>query len=222
MRIQILPLPSVVVGDDVQEPFALVVDQWRSPLSPDEFMAGWHKFRDECGAKAVFVTEDTAEVVDRYAEPAEAGFADREVARLEDFLTSQFPLPHGVPGPDDTPVDVAINLLRVEALRADFKNVSEKLRPVFKQFREAGQRVEESSEGEPVELASLPPEVITLTRAVDRMRDEWAEADVHARYELWMAVHDASDAVYKGPYRETSVAKRPPDYIGPDGREGWM
>ena len=27
MRIQILPLPSVMVGDDLEEPFALVFDQ---------------------------------------------------------------------------------------------------------------------------------------------------------------------------------------------------
>lgn len=70
MRIQILPLPTIYTGADAVEPFALVIDQWRSPLEPEVFMADWYKFRDECGAKAVFVTEDTVEIVDRDAEPA--------------------------------------------------------------------------------------------------------------------------------------------------------
>lgn len=76
MRIQILPLPSVVVGDDVEQPFALVIDQWKSPLPPEEVMAGWYRFRDECQARAILVTEETVEVVDRYAESTEGQAPD--------------------------------------------------------------------------------------------------------------------------------------------------
>lgn len=71
MRIQILPLPSVVVGDDVQEPFALIVDQYDADV--DEQMAeGWRTFKENCGARALLITPDTVEVVDRYAESASA------------------------------------------------------------------------------------------------------------------------------------------------------
>lgn len=66
MRIQILPLPSVTVGDDTQEPFALIVDQW-----PDgAYDSSLQGFADMCGAKGVWVRPDTVEVVGRYAEPA--------------------------------------------------------------------------------------------------------------------------------------------------------
>ncbi|MEU6709975.1 hypothetical protein ABZ897_00735 [Nonomuraea sp. NPDC046802] len=66
MRIQILPLPSVMVGDDLEEPFALVMDQ------ADE---GVHKellgeFARQCGAKTYVVVPQTVEIVDRYADPA--------------------------------------------------------------------------------------------------------------------------------------------------------
>jgi hypothetical protein len=64
MRIQILPLPSVIVGDNVEEPFALIVDQW-----PDgAYDSSLQGFADACGAKAVWVRAETVEVVDRHAE----------------------------------------------------------------------------------------------------------------------------------------------------------
>ncbi|MDH2424773.1 hypothetical protein [Sphaerisporangium sp. TRM90804] len=65
MRIQILPLPSNVVGELVEEPFALIVDEC------DELGEGgvtaWSRFKDECGARAIVFTAETVEVVDRYA-----------------------------------------------------------------------------------------------------------------------------------------------------------
>jgi len=67
MRIQILPLPSAVVGDDAQEPFALIVDQHNADM--DETTAdAWRTFKDNAGARALLITPDTVEVVDRYAE----------------------------------------------------------------------------------------------------------------------------------------------------------
>lgn len=64
MRIQILPLPSVMVGEDMDEPFALIVDQW-----PDgAYDSSLQGFADMCGAKAVWVRSETVEVVDRFAE----------------------------------------------------------------------------------------------------------------------------------------------------------
>lgn len=82
MRIQILPLPSVVVGDDVQEPFALIVDQWPEGAY-DSSLQG---FADMCGAKAVWVRSETVEVVDRYAEaPAQqGGTATDKIRNLRD------------------------------------------------------------------------------------------------------------------------------------------
>jgi DNA-binding transcriptional regulator YhcF (GntR family) len=69
MRIQVLPLPSVVVGDDVQEPFALIVDQHNSDM--DETTAdAWRTFKESAGARALLITPDTVEVVGRYAEAA--------------------------------------------------------------------------------------------------------------------------------------------------------
>lgn len=68
MRIQILPLPSVVKGDDVEEPFALVVDRFEWPID-DSALERWQKFKDMCGARAVLVDPGTVEIVDRYAEP---------------------------------------------------------------------------------------------------------------------------------------------------------
>jgi hypothetical protein len=50
--------------------------------------------------------------------------------------------------------------------------------------------------GEPAELASLPVEVRALVHAVDKMRDDWAEADEARRDELWRSVHTACDAVW--------------------------
>ncbi|MFN2636868.1 MAG: hypothetical protein ABR585_07580 [Gemmatimonadaceae bacterium] len=63
MRIQILPLPSIVVGDDVQEPFALVFDQADDSINK-ELLAS---FAHLCGAKNHIIVPQTVEVVDRYA-----------------------------------------------------------------------------------------------------------------------------------------------------------
>ncbi|KAB8186894.1 hypothetical protein FH608_046235 [Nonomuraea phyllanthi] len=75
MRIQILPLPAVMVGDDLEEPFALVVDQCRyddpnlmSPHVADVMARRWREFAQECGARSVIITDETVEVVDGYAE----------------------------------------------------------------------------------------------------------------------------------------------------------
>jgi hypothetical protein len=50
--------------------------------------------------------------------------------------------------------------------------------------------------GEPIELATLPPEVVRLMHAVDRMRDKWGDAGEERRAELWRQVHQASDGVW--------------------------
>lgn len=69
MRIQILPLPSVVVGDDVKEPFGLIVDQCdTNAVDASE----WTRFAEECGACSILITPETVDVVDRYAEAPEA------------------------------------------------------------------------------------------------------------------------------------------------------
>lgn len=67
MRIQILPLPSVMVGDDMDEPFALIVDQHDSAVD-EQTAEEWQRFKTNSGARALLVTPDTVEVVDRYAE----------------------------------------------------------------------------------------------------------------------------------------------------------
>lgn len=74
MRIQILPLPSVVKGDDVEEPFALIVDQWphdlyqRSPHERTVDEEAWGSFAVNIGARGIIATQETVEIVDRYAE----------------------------------------------------------------------------------------------------------------------------------------------------------
>ena len=69
MRIQILLLPSVVVGDDVREPFGLIVDQCdTNAVDADR----WTRFSEECGACSILITPETVDVVDRYAEAPEA------------------------------------------------------------------------------------------------------------------------------------------------------
>lgn len=71
MRIQILPLPSVVVGEMVEEPFALVIDQWDdTPLKAQAYAEQWDAFKTACGARAILATAETVEVVDRFAESA--------------------------------------------------------------------------------------------------------------------------------------------------------
>ncbi|GHE33436.1 hypothetical protein GCM10017673_40480 [Streptosporangium violaceochromogenes] len=80
MRVQILLLPSVVVGDSLEEPFALIVDQ-HTAASDD--VTPWEQFKADCGARAVLVTSETVEVVDRYADPTpEADHTDPGDAQL--------------------------------------------------------------------------------------------------------------------------------------------
>lgn len=61
---------------------------------------------------------------------------------------------------------------------------------------------EAAAPGEPAELRDLPPEVIRLVHAVDRMRDHWAEAALSGQrlsdrqQELWRELHGAADAVW--------------------------
>lgn len=61
-----------------------------------------------------------------------------------------------------------------------------------------------SAPGEPAELAALPPEVRHLVHVVDRMRDQWAEAETAERAGLWTAVHEANDNVW---HRDTSMSR---------------
>lgn len=85
MRIQILLLPSVVVGDDVREPFGLIVDQCdTNAIDADR----WTRFSEECGACSILITPETVDVVDRYAEapeaePAEDGATPSETPSAE-------------------------------------------------------------------------------------------------------------------------------------------
>lgn len=64
MRIQILPLPSVMVGDDMEEPFAMVFDQAEDGI--DKLLL--HEFARLCGAKTLVFYPGTVEIVDRYAD----------------------------------------------------------------------------------------------------------------------------------------------------------
>lgn len=69
MRVQVLRLPCVVVGDVVEEPFALVVDEAVPPAEMPDWareMSGitWRQFAEECGARSVIVTPDRVEVVE--------------------------------------------------------------------------------------------------------------------------------------------------------------
>ncbi|MGW4422543.1 hypothetical protein [Streptosporangium sp. NPDC004631] len=80
MRIQILLLPSVVVGKVVREPFGLVVDQCdTSAVDAGE----WKRFAEECGARSILITPETVDVVDRWTEVPEAEPTEDEVAPSE-------------------------------------------------------------------------------------------------------------------------------------------
>ncbi|GIH91960.1 hypothetical protein ACFFMN_33870 [Planobispora siamensis] len=68
MRIQVLNLPSVVVGEDVQEPFALIVDQAGTAAEVDHNLARLTTFATQIGAQGLFVTQETVEIVDPYAD----------------------------------------------------------------------------------------------------------------------------------------------------------
>ncbi|GAA0853411.1 hypothetical protein ACFQVD_26580 [Streptosporangium amethystogenes subsp. fukuiense] len=85
MRIQILPLPSVVVGEVVEEPFALVIDRAEDDI-PKELLG---EFARQCGAKTFVIVPQTVEIVDRYAESAKDA-ADMAVESLR-TLTEGWP-----------------------------------------------------------------------------------------------------------------------------------
>ncbi|MFE6903800.1 hypothetical protein ACFVFJ_44465 [Streptomyces sp. NPDC057717] len=61
-RIQILELPEGA-GDE-RPPFALVIDQvdYDGPSSHSDWLEGWTTIKDETGASAVLVFEDTIEI----------------------------------------------------------------------------------------------------------------------------------------------------------------
>jgi len=55
-RIQILELPSVVVGEVVETPFALIVDEAEGAFDDVEFLSA---FKEACGARAIGVFAGT-------------------------------------------------------------------------------------------------------------------------------------------------------------------
>jgi hypothetical protein len=121
MRIQILPLPSVMVGDDMEEPFALVFDQAEDGIHKE--LLG--EFARQCGAKTFVIVPQTVEIVDRYAEADPV--AVREFNRLDDYLLMNFAGEPGVEGDSDSAVDVAIRLLN-ELLRMRESTIAESAR----------------------------------------------------------------------------------------------
>jgi hypothetical protein len=128
MRIQILPLPAVVVGDVVDEPFAIVVDQFNNErLNIGGEMAGWDAFREACGARALHITEDTVEIVDRYAEPDTS-----EIDRLAAYLLEHFDSEIG----EGSAVDLAIRLLGQLLMRRDAAKIKAELNFMLKSRQE--------------------------------------------------------------------------------------
>lgn len=66
MRVQILPLPTLMNGDHLEEPFALIID--RCPADAfDELNEQGKQFKESAGARALLVTSDTVELVDPYS-----------------------------------------------------------------------------------------------------------------------------------------------------------
>lgn len=59
MRLRVLPLPTQVVGDVTETPFALVIDGWGSSQ-----MGPWVDFRDRCGARAILVSDQRIDLDD--------------------------------------------------------------------------------------------------------------------------------------------------------------
>lgn len=98
MRIQILPLPSVVVGDNVEEPFALIVDQHDSDMD-QQTADEWQRFKDSAGARALLITPDTVEVVDRYA--------DAQPAPSEAIDATLYDKPVRIEWPDGLPLGLS-------------------------------------------------------------------------------------------------------------------
>lgn len=141
MRIQILPLPSIVVGDDVQEPFALIIDQWPGDLNPPSSAEtelteeAFNTFAGACGAKAVLFVKDTVEIVDRYAESASDEVAVREFGKLDDFLLLNFGDEPDLYEDNDSAADVAIRLLREVLLHRDAVKVADQTRRLLSDLR---------------------------------------------------------------------------------------
>ncbi|WP_431928564.1 hypothetical protein [Nonomuraea jabiensis] len=62
MRIHVLRLPLVEMGGTHEEPFALIVDQFHgAPESQQTLMT----FAEQAGARALWVTEETVEIVEQ-------------------------------------------------------------------------------------------------------------------------------------------------------------
>lgn len=63
-RIQILELPTEHHGDDMATPFVLIVDQadYDSLNSLSAALEGWQSVKDQIGARAVLVFEETVEI----------------------------------------------------------------------------------------------------------------------------------------------------------------
>jgi hypothetical protein len=81
MRIQIMPLPAELVDDRLQEPFAIVVDQFEYPID-GSVTARWQQFKEQCGARAVLIDPGTVEVVDQYAD--DDPVTDQHIDRFAD------------------------------------------------------------------------------------------------------------------------------------------
>ncbi|SDL73683.1 hypothetical protein SAMN05421874_12841 [Nonomuraea maritima] len=72
MRIQVLQLPLIEMGGIHEEPFALIVDQ----AQPGDDTESLNDFSEKIGARAMWVTEQTVEVV----EPAPPQWIDAVAA----------------------------------------------------------------------------------------------------------------------------------------------
>ncbi|MFC4006613.1 hypothetical protein ACFOY2_05230 [Nonomuraea purpurea] len=127
MRIQILPLPSVMVGDDMEEPFAIVVDQCPKGIVSEWFAGQLTDFAKDCGGKAALVTPETVEIVDRYAD-ADA----TDSVRLAAYLNQHFG--DEVQGP--APADDAILLLGELLLRRDAGKMRKTINDVLPAIRQ--------------------------------------------------------------------------------------
>jgi hypothetical protein len=123
MRIQILPLPSLMVGDDMEEPFALLVDQWEGTPAENAVMK---EFGLACGARAVMTTPFTAEILDQHAE-----MGPSEIDRLAAYLVEYFDGEIG----EGSAVDNAIRLLNSALLRRDAAKMKAELEFMLKSRR---------------------------------------------------------------------------------------
>ena len=63
MRIQVLRLPLIEMGGINEEPFALIVDQFQ-PGDGGQCEKSLYEFSEKIGARAMWTTEQTVEVVE--------------------------------------------------------------------------------------------------------------------------------------------------------------